>query len=48
MLKLILFKAYERLTRQLYERIITNPTFKINQIRVVFFATQFQQVSQNT
>ena len=37
MLKLILFKAYERLTRQLYERIITNPTFKINQIRVGLF-----------
>lgn len=37
MLKLILFKAYERLTRQLYERIITNPTFKINQIRMDFY-----------
>lgn len=36
MLKLILFKAYERLTRQLYERIITNPTFKINRIRMDF------------
>lgn len=37
MLKLILFKAYERLTRQLYERIITNPTFKINRIRMDFY-----------
>ena len=37
MLKLILFKAYERLARRLYNRIITNPTFKINQIRVGLF-----------
>lgn len=37
MLKLILFKAYERLARRLYNRIITNPTFKINQIRMDFY-----------
>lgn len=37
MLILILFAAYGRLARRLYDRIITNPTFKINQIRVGLF-----------
>ena len=44
MLILILFAAYGRLARRLYDRIITNPTFKINRIRMDFYCRPISTV----